>query len=601
MKPNRDSKIFMKKRVLSALVCLVLAVALFAGCAHFNSPAHIQEISSEDPDTVASFDEFLNEIFLTEVTENTINLHFTISDPKRYGITDYPISLGDISDASSADSNARLENYLARLDSFTYTELTLNQQLTYDILKDYFQLQLDMADLYLYDEVLRPSTGVQSQLPILYEEYTFRDKQDVEDYLALIALTDDYFDQVIAFEQEKAAAGLFMADYSCQNIIDQCNAFVADEENHYLKETFNNRIDNLTELSQAEKEEYKLRNEEMLSAHIIPAYKNLATAMTDLLGSGTNENGLCYFPEGKEYYEYLLTYNTGASETVKEVQKMISDERVKVLQESSDLVKDNPELWELATEATLPPTDSTSTLNKLQTVMLDDFPAPPETDFTVRYIDDCVADYLAPAFYVIAPIDDYSNNSIYINQSTDTSDISYFTTLAHEGFPGHLYQTVMTYQSGIQPVRSLLNYSGFVEGWATYVELISYHYAGLNEDAATLLELNQDATLSLYASTDIGIHYDGWTLEDTKNFWNNYGITNDDAIQSIFELIVEEPTHYLKYYVGFLEFEKLKKETALRNINNYNDKSFHQAVLSIGPAPFDIVDKYLQAYYEYME
>lgn len=582
-------------------MCVVLAISLFAGCAHFESIEYSQEISEENPQTVEAFDQFINDIFETEVTENTINLHFTISDPEKYGITDYPVTLGDLSIDAMADSNARLENYLSGLNSFSYTELTLNQQLTYDILENYFQLQLDMADMYLYDELLRPSTGVQAQLPILYEEYSFNSKKDVEDYLKLLALTDEYFDQIISFEKEKADAGLFMSDFACQNIIDQCNAFIADSDNHYLIETFNTRIDKLTGLTQSEKDHYRLQNEKMLREHIFPAYENLAAALTDLLGSGTNENGLCYFPEGKQYYEYLLAYNTGASESVKTLENMISNERVKVLQESSDLTTENPELWELASEATLTPTDSATTLNHLKEVMLDDFPAPPETSYTVSYIDDCVADYLAPAFYVIAPIDDYSHNSIYINETTDTTNISYFTTLAHEGFPGHLYQTVMTYESGIEPVRSILNYSGFVEGWATYVEFQSYHYAGLDDDVATILELNQDATLSLYASTDIGIHYEGWTLEDTKKFWNNYGITNDDAIESIFELIVEEPTHYLKYYIGFLKFEELKKETSLKNIKDYNDKSFHQAVLSIGPAPFDIVDKYLPAYYEYIE
>lgn len=582
-------------------MCVALAISLFAGCAHFESIEYSQEISEENPQTVEAFDQFINDIFETEVTENTINLHFTISDPEKYGITDYPVTLGDLSIDAMADSNARLENYLSGLNSFSYTELTLNQQLTYDILENYFKLQLDMADMYLYDELLRPSTGVQAQLPILYEEYSFNSKKDVEDYLKLLALTDEYFDQIISFEKEKADAGLFMSDFACQNIIDQCNAFIADSDNHYLIETFNTRIDKLTGLTQSEKDHYRLQNEKMLREHIFPAYENLAAALTDLLGSGTNENGLCYFPEGKQYYEYLLAYNTGASESVKTLENMISNERVKVLQESSDLTTENPELWELASEATLTPTDSATTLNHLKEVMLDDFPAPPETSYTVSYIDDCVADYLAPAFYVIAPIDDYSHNSIYINETTDTTNISYFTTLAHEGFPGHLYQTVMTYESGIEPVRSILNYSGFVEGWATYVEFQSYHYAGLDNDVATILELNQDATLSLYASTDIGIHYEGWTLEDTKKFWNNYGITNDDAIESIFELIVEEPTHYLKYYIGFLKFEELKKETSLKNIKNYNDKSFHQAVLSIGPAPFDIVDKYLPAYYEYIE
>lgn len=582
-------------------MCVVLAVSLFAGCAHFESIEYSQEISEENPETIEAFDQFINDIFETEVTENTINLHFTISDPEKYGITDYPVTLGDLSNDAMSDSNARLENYLSGLSSFSYTELTLNQQLTYDILENYFQLQLDMADMYLYDELLRPSTGVQAQLPILYEEYSFNSKKDVEDYLKLLALTDEYFDQIISFEKEKADAGLFMSDFACQNIIDQCNAFIADSDNHYLIETFNTRIDKLTGLTQSEKDHYRLQNEKMLHEHIFPAYENLAAALTDLLGSGTNENGLCYFPEGKQYYEYLLAYNTGAAESVKTLENMISNERVKVLQESSDLTTENPELWELASEATLTPTDSATTLNHLKEVMLDDFPAPPETGYTVNYIDDCVADYLAPAFYVIAPIDDYSHNSIYINETTDTTNISYFTTLAHEGFPGHLYQTVMTYKSGIEPVRSILNYSGFVEGWATYVEFQSYHYAGLDDDVATILELNQDATLSLYASTDIGIHYEGWTLEDTKKFWNNYGITNDDAIESIFELIVEEPTHYLKYYIGFLKFEELKKETSLKNIKDYNDKSFHQAVLSIGPAPFDIVDKYLPAYYEYIE
>ena len=601
MNQNRYSKIFTKKKVASSAVCVALAISLFAGCAHFESIEYSQEISEENPQTVEAFDQFINDIFETEVTENTINLHFTISDPEKYGITDYPVTLGDLSIDAMADSNARLENYLSGLNSFSYTELTLNQQLTYDILENYFKLQLDMADMYLYDELLRPSTGVQAQLPILYEEYSFNSKKDVEDYLKLLALTDEYFDQIISFEKEKADAGLFMSDFACQNIIDQCNAFIADSDNHYLIETFNTRIDKLTGLTQSEKDHYRLQNEKILHEHIFPAYENLAAALTDLLGSGTNENGLCYFPEGKQYYEYLLAYNTGASESVKTLENMISNERVKVLQESSDLTTENPELWELASEATLTPTDSATTLNHLKEVMLDDFPAPPETSYTVSYIDDCVADYLAPAFYVIAPIDDYSHNSIYINETTDTTNISYFTTLAHEGFPGHLYQTVMTYESGIEPVRSILNYSGFVEGWATYVEFQSYHYAGLDDDVATILELNQDATLSLYASTDIGIHYEGWTLEDTKKFWNNYGITNDDAIESIFELIVEEPTHYLKYYIGFLKFEELKKETSLKNIKNYNDKSFHQAVLSIGPAPFDIVDKYLPAYYEYIE
>lgn len=163
-------------------------------------------------------------------------------------------------------------------------------------------------------------------------------------------------------------------------------------------------------------------------------------------------------------------------------------------------------------------------------------------------------------FYITSPIDDYAQNSIFINASTDTSSLRYFTTLAHEGFPGHLYQTVMSYEAGLHPVRFLLNYPGYVEGWATYVEMISYHYAGLDDDLASLLSLNQSALLSLYASTDLGIHYDGWSFSDTTAFWKDFGITDQTALREIYELIVEEPAHYLKYYVGYMEFVDLKEK-----------------------------------------
>lgn len=155
----------------------------------------------------------------------------------------------------------------------------------------------------------------------------------------------------------------------------------------------------------------------------------------------------------------------------------------------------------------------------------------------------------------------------------------------------------MSYEAGLHPVRFLLNYPGYVEGWATYVEMISYHYAGLDDDLASLLSLNQSALLSLYASTDLGIHYDGWSFSDTTAFWKDFGITDQTALREIYELIVEEPAHYLKYYVGYMEFVDLKEKAQETYGSAYSDIAFHKALLSIGPAPFSIIETYLDDYY----
>ena len=567
-------------------LALLLSFSLLTGCK--------SDLGTAKAD---AFDTFLNDYFCTEVTSNTINLHFTLSNPENYGIEKTPITLGSLSEKAIADSYMKTENVLARLKSFDYDTLSTGQQLTYDVLFDYLSKSFAVADLSLYDEVLRPSTGIQAQLPVLFEEYRFYSKDDIEDYLSLIALTDRYFSQIIEFEKKKADAGLFMSDYACDNIISQCEAFTKNADEHYLIVTFRNKLAGMSELTEEERETYEAKNEALVKEHVLPAYKNLASALTGLLGSGKNNLGLCYFPKGKDYYEYLVYHHTGSSKTVEELQAAILKKRTDDLTAAAALMREYPNLAKESSAVRLDGMDSVTTLNILQERMLGDFPAAPDTEFTVSYIDECMEEYMAPAFYITAPIDNYEKNSIFINASTDATTMRYFTTLAHEGFPGHLYQTVMSYEAGIAPVRSVLNFPGYVEGWATYVEMLSYHYAGLDENVATLLSLNQSALLSLYATTDIGIHYEGWTFDDTLAFWDDYGITDEAALKNVYELIVEEPAHYLKYYVGYLEFLELKEKAQEAYGDDYSDIAFHQAVLDIGPAPFWIVEKYLDDYY----
>lgn len=575
----------------------LLSCSLLAGCA---SPSvgileNDTEIAAEyDSTTAAGFDSFLDHLFCSELAGNTINLHFTLTDPESFGITDTSVSLGDLSDQSISEANANLENTLSALKKFDYDSLDTGRRLTYDVLSAYLNLQLSAADLTYYDELLRPSTGIQAQLPVLYEEYRFYDKEDVEDYLALLALTDDYFEQIIAFERKKADEGLFMSDFACDTIISQCEDFIADQETHYLLQTFDRKIDQMTELTDAEKSAYKARNKAVLTDSLFPAYKSLANAMSELMGSGNNDMGLCYLADGKKYYEYLVAHNTGCYLDIKDIQSMIENKRISDLAEIAVLVQENPDILKTVT---LEAMDPQAVLSLLQEKMLEHFPAAPDASYTVSYIDECMEEYMAPAFYITAPIDDYSNNSIYINASTDPAGMTYFTTLAHEGFPGHLYQTVMSYNAGLPAVRSILNFPGYVEGWATYVEMISYQYAGLPQEQAAALSLNQSALLSLYASTDIGIHYDGWSFSDTVTFWSGYGITDTKSLRRVYELIVEEPSHYLKYYVGYLEFLNLKETAREMYGSDYSNITFHQAVLDIGPAPFDIVEKYLKEYY----
>lgn len=579
-----------KKRMLSALLCLAIPVLLFVNSCHFSK-------SNRDT-SAAAYDTFLEELFLQEIAENTINLHFTLAHPGNAGIMDYEVTLGDLSEEALADSNARTENYLVTLHSFPKHRLTPERQLTYDVLEDYFELMLDMAPLTLYDEPLAPSSGVHAQLPMLFEEYAFYDEGDIKDYLQLLSQVDEYFSQIMDFEKRKADAGLFMPTYSCQSVIDQCRDFVAAADEHFLIETFNARLEAFPGLSQEERDAYAYQNEQLVKIDLVEAYKYLATEMTTLLGRGTNTQGLCYFPEGKEYYEYLVYYYTGCSDDIADIQETISRQRESDLYSAAELIYENDSFWDKYEATALTAKSPSATLEELQKDMLDAFPAAPSTTYTVDLIDECIADYVAPAYYITAPIDDYTKHSIHINADYDTTSIDYFTTLAHEGFPGHLYQTIMSYEAGLEPARNLVNCGGYIEGWATYVEMLSYQYADIDPDVAFVMQKDQSALLSLYASTDLGIHYDGWTLEDTATFWNDYGIDNAAVIEEIYQYIVGEPANYLQYYVGYLGFLDLKEMAMEKYGSDFDEVAFHRTLLEIGPAPFDIIEEYFDDYYE---
>ncbi len=563
-----------------------------------NTEAVQVETESISPAETERFSNYTANLFRSEVANNTLNLHYTLTEPKNYGILDYPITLGKLSDTTFQESLSSLENMQAALKNYDDQILSAADQLTCDVLSYYADTQLSFSKYYLYDEILKPNTGIASQLPILLAEYAFNSKQDVKDYLGLLADMRRYFDQIIEFEIAKSDAGLFMSDFAADAILKECSSFCAPTEEHYLVTTFRNKLASMDNISEADKEAFLAQNEQLITTCVLPAYEGLSESLTALKGTGKNEMGLCYLPNGRIYYANLVHNYTGSPHTVEELEEMTAQKRADDLRTISTLTTENPTLSAEASAFVVDTSQPEQVLKDLIEKISTDFPVPVNTNFTLNYVDESLQDSMAPAFYLTAPIDDLSRNSIYINPGNQSSGISLFTTLAHEGFPGHLYQTVMSYDAGLSPIRSIINFPGYVEGWATYVEMMSFSYSGLPEDAALLLSSNQSAILSLYASTDMGIHYEGWNLSDTIKFFRDYGITDIKTVQHIYEYIIEEPSHYLKYYIGYLEFLELRDYAKELYGEAYTNKQFHQAVLSMGPAPFDLLEKYLPQFYK---
>lgn len=538
-----------------------------------------------------AFNNYTNDLFCNFVTSDTVTLHSLLEHPKDYGIDDYEVTLGSI-DLEELDSVNDITEALNELLTFDRSSLSQSQQITYDELKRYLETQLEYSDLYLFNTQLSTTIGIQVQLPLIFAEYSFEEEKDITEYITLMCDTDRFFQNIVDYETLRSKAGYFMQDELANEIITQCQTFVQSVDSGFLITTFDERLNSLNNISDEQKAEYKKQNLSAIQEHLVKGYNILIDGLNSLLGSNIYKGGLKNYPNGDKYFEYLLKYNLGWSKSVEELNALADKYLKKNLIAMQKLLVNEPTLSTAFESFSFGISNPADIISDLKNKIKEDFPDAPDVDCTINYISDSLKDYASPAMYFTPQLDNISVNSIYINPSESDSNTLY-ATMAHEGYPGHMYQMTYFTASNPNPIRFILQPNGFVEGWATYCELHSYSYANTGNDKLNSLAAANYATiLCLYAKMDIGINYYGWDESNTASFLSDYGFDSTVA-KTIFNSIVSEPANYCKYVLGYIGFSELKETAQSRLGDKFNLKEFHKFIMDLGPVTFDTLNERL--------
>ena len=545
------------------------------------------------------FKAFTREVFRNEVSGSSLTLHYSLAHPEKQGIRRKAASLGTVP-TDMQNTYKVCQQYEDKLKAFRYSHLSTENQMTLDSMLLYYHTEKSLGDNYLLQEPLGPSLGIQAQLPVLLAEYAFYEDRDISDYLNLLTTIRPYFQSIIKFEQKKSQSGFFMSDATLDRILEQCGAFIRNPDENYMLDIFRKKISDYGKLSGSEQQTLILTHQNLMKTEVIPAYQELMTGLEALRGTGKNPRGLAYFKGGKSYYLYLLQSQTGTYVPVKEIEKRLSKQLSSEIGIVGNMLRQNPELLTTLNKGiSFTEMRPAQILSSLQKKISSDFPPLEDVSFELKTVHDSMKDYLSPAFYLTPPIDTGTPNVIYINPSANYQGLELFTTLAHEGFPGHLYQTVSFERQNPSGIRNLLDTSGFAEGWATYVEPFAYEYAAdyildsSASDLARLAWLNRSINLCMYSLLDIEIHYNGWSQAESASFLKAFGIEDSTVISEIYQYILETPGNYLKYYWGYLSLLDLRTAEQKRLGQDFDMKDFHRRVLKIGGVQFPVLEKYI--------
>ena len=535
--------------------------------------------------------------------------NYTIKDGADYGLEEPEVTLGDpgMTAEEIGQDKEEFEGWVKKLDAIDRSCLTEDQKLTYDVLDEYFEVSAGIFDnVYLY-EPFSPMRGLQANIATNFTDYRFDDKGDVERYIELLGQIPDYFAEYLDFEQEKSEKGYFMSDAVCDKVISQCKDFVADKENHFMVTTFNDNIDALDFLTDEEKAEYKEANKQAVVNSLLPAFGNVAEVLSGLKGTGTNDGGICNYDGGKEYYEYLLKNFAGTAKSPEEVIDMLDTELQKLMVSLYQYYLGNQAAYEYFAanyDSIFAETDqmtASEMVDKMMETASEHYPDAGTINYKAEALDknletimdDVLAYYMAPA------IDDPDNNLIRVNGlHTD----GMWTTLAHEGYPGHMLQNAYYMSTDPEPVRTLMNFLGYKEGWAMYACYDSLYYYEYEEPEygdtiAALYQLNDEMSYLMMGRVDLGINYEGWTLQDTADYLTKNGM-DGSAAQELYTTMVGDPAVYQSYSTGYYEMKELRDYAEEKMGDDFDLKTFNTIILETGPCQFDIlkeqVDKKLQ-------
>lgn len=584
------------KKLFSVVLTLALLLSV-AGCTELGG-GNSGGSGSTGPAKSQSelFDEALMGDFRELLGESMLDVHFLLRYPENYDLADAPNIVGDIDFEALDNPKAELQESVDELAAVKRSELTDELKLIYDLLQYENELAETSLDFSYYKENLSPLLGQQSQLPAILAEYRLDTVEDAYDYVELVGAIPDYFTDLMEYQRRRSEKGLFMSDATADKTIASCESFIKNPAENQLIVTFETRLDEMGDkVTAAQKTELLAAATTAVADKVVPAYQSMIDGLTALKGTGKNAGGLCNLPSGKEYYAYRIQNDIGTERDVGEVIELIEDTLEQEITQMIIINKTDTTAFDRFVDYSGGITDPDEVLMLLRERCKTIMPALSELEYTVKYVHPSMEEHSSPAFYFVPPIDE-SVNSIYINRASMDSYTTLFSLLGHEGYPGHMYQNNYFLQQDPHPIRALLSYKGYSEGWASYVEELCYGMAGIDDSAVErLMSIDNNIGLLVSARVDIGVNYEGWDEEQVATYLTEWGL-NAQAAPSIYSAVIEEPANYPAYCIGYLEFRELRQYAEEKLGESFDPIGYHKAILDLGEVPFTFVRKAVEQY-----
>jgi uncharacterized protein (DUF885 family) len=587
------------------------AMLLSSGAAAIAVGAAPRALAAGDPGLATLFDQFFQE-GLQQRPETATQLGLDKGSNAAL-----KARLSDVSTAGRAASKAQTNDQLRRLQAIDRTKLSGADRLNYDTILYTRKSQADVQRFDFGGSGFGPSAYVVSQLTGAYQsvpdfldtKHTIATAEDADAYLSRLGAFGDQLQADTDRMLHDAGLGVSPPDFLLDTTLVQMTKTRVPAEQALVVTSIARRA--------AEKglgERYGKDAARIYNEKVLPALDRQLAETRKLRAKAVHDAGVWRFKEGPAFYEAALHSTTTTRYSPEEVHKIGLEQGREISARLDGLLKAQGLTKGSVAERIkglyadpkqlFPNTDAgkveaiaycNARLEEIKPRLPTFFKRLPPYKFEVRRVPPQTEAGAASAFSQGAALDGSRPGIVYFNlhDSAEWPKFCLSTTIFHEGLPGHQLEGGLALSNTDLPLlRKNTSFSGYGEGWALYAEQLADELGMYEDDPLGRIGyLKFQLFRANRCVVDTGIHHLRWSREQAiARFVENEGEAPGFATREV-ERYCATPGQACSYKLGHTTIDNLRTRAKAALGPKFDIKDFHEAILSCGRVPLDILDQ----------
>jgi uncharacterized protein (DUF885 family) len=533
------------------------------------------------------------------------------SGPGFWGDTgDGPIvrdRLRELSEAAEQEHADWARGFLKRVDAIESDALSHEDWITWSLLRWEAELAADGGAFYWHAPPIAPYSSPLRTVTSGFAAASLADASGRQRYLDGLHQLPVLVAQIETKLRGQVSRGIVLPAAQVDAAVPLIRSFAALDPSPFA--VAQSRID---VIPAAERTPFTTAVRQAITDAVSPAFERLATYVDGPYRSrASREVGVARYPDGPEYYRFLVRLHTGLALTPQQIHEIGLAEVNRLERELDDVRREAGFDGSLEAFRTFLKTDRrffptspdqmakalTTAAARIEPVIDQWFMRRPKAPYGVRRLAPALEPVMTYGFYQRPTPQDPGGYYMFNGSKLDERSMLNAAALSyHELVPGHHFQVALTQENPrLSAFRKNAAYTAFLEGWGEYASDLAGEMGMYADPYDRAGRLSMDLFLSTRLVVDTGMNALGWSRERAMDYMRAHTFESETQIGTeSLRYSADMPGQALAYKMGSRTIRALRERMREQLGDRFDVRRFHDAVLMHGSMPLGVLEQHVE-------